>query len=113
LDWRDDRLTGPRYRFEPAVKKAKIRNFTWHCLRHSFASGLVMNRENLRTVQEPMGHTQISMTVRYSHLAPQHQPAAVERLADTSSAPQTANSTATATATEQNDAPQQEATFVQ
>lgn len=64
-----DRLTGPRY-WEPALKKAKVRNFTWHCLRHTFASRLVMNGENLRTVQELMGHKQISMRVRYSHLAP-------------------------------------------
>jgi integrase len=112
LNWRDDRLTGPRYWFEPAMKKAKVRNFTWHCLRHTFASRLVMNGENLRTVQELMGHKQISMTVRYSHLAPQHQLAAVERLAAASPVSQTANSTATTTATERNGAPQEEATFV-
>jgi hypothetical protein len=56
-----------------------------------------------------MGHKEISMTVRYSHLAPPHQLAAVERLAAASPVPQTANSTAT----EQNDAPRREATFVQ
>ncbi|PYU28629.1 MAG: hypothetical protein DMG32_02180 [Acidobacteria bacterium] len=110
-NWRDHRLTGPRYWFEPALKKAKVRNFTWHCLRHTFASRLVMN-ENLRTVQELMGHKQISMTVRYSHLAPQHQLAAVERLAATSPVPETTNSTATTTATEQNESPKQEAAFV-
>ena len=71
-----------------------------------------MNGENLRTVQELMGHKQISMTVRYSHLAPQHQLAAVERLAATSPVPETANSTATTTATEQNESPKQEAAFV-
>jgi len=111
-NWRDHRLTGPRYWFEPALKKAKVRNFTWHCLRHTFASRLVMNGENLRTVQELMGHKQISMTVRYSHLAPQHQLAAVERLAATSPVPETTNSTATTTATEQNESPKQEAAFV-
>ncbi len=106
------RLTGPRYWFEPALNKARVRNFTWHCLRHTFASRLVMNRENLRTVQELMGHKQISMTVRYSHLAPQHQLAAVERLAAASPVPQTANPTATRTATEPTEAAQQETTFV-
>ncbi len=35
---------------------------------------------DLRTVQELMGHKSIAMTVRYSHLAPTHQLAAVERL---------------------------------
>jgi integrase len=112
LNWRDDRLTGPRYWFEPALKKAKVRNFTWHCLRHTFASRLVMNGENLRTVQDLLGHKQVSMTVRYSHLAPQHQLAAVERLAASSSVPPTADSTATRTATEGDEPTQNEATFV-
>jgi site-specific recombinase XerD len=95
LNWRDERLTGPLYWFEPALKNAKVRNFAWHCLRLAFASRLVMNGENLRTVQELLGHKQVSMTVRYSRLAPQHRLAAVERLAAASSAPQTANPSAT------------------
>jgi site-specific recombinase XerD len=113
LNWRHDRLTGPRYWFEPALREAKIRNFTWHCLRHTFASRLVMNGENLRTVQELMGHKQISMTVRYSHLAPQHQLAAVERLAAASPVRQTANPTATTTATKRIDRSRKEEAFVQ
>ncbi len=67
--------------FEPAVKKAKIRSFSWHCLRHTFASRLVMAGVDLRTVQELTGHKSIKMTVRYSHLTPKHTLAAVERLA--------------------------------
>jgi len=38
---------------------------------------------DLRTVQELIGHKTIQMTVRYAHLAPQHRPAAVQRLCDT------------------------------
>jgi hypothetical protein len=41
---------------------------------------------DLRTVQELMGHKTIQMTVRYAHLAPKHQLAAVERLCDTGAA---------------------------
>jgi site-specific recombinase XerD len=74
-------LTGPRYWFEPAIRDAKIRKFSWHCLRHTFASRLVMAGVDLRTVQELMGHKSIQMTVRYSHLTPKHTLAAVERLA--------------------------------
>ncbi|HEY6337119.1 MAG TPA: tyrosine-type recombinase/integrase [Candidatus Sulfotelmatobacter sp.] len=77
------RLRSPRFWFEAAVQEAKLRNFTWHCLRHTFASRLVMKGVDLRTVQELMGHKTISMTVRYAHLAPQHQLAAVQRLCDT------------------------------
>lgn len=76
-------LAGPRYWFEPALPKSKIRRFSWHCLRHTFASRLVMAGVDLRTVQELMGHKSIEMTVRYSHLAPKHTLAAVERLVST------------------------------
>jgi site-specific recombinase XerD len=73
-------LTGPRHWFEPAVVKAKLRDFSWHCLRHTFASRLVMAGVDLRTVQELLGHKSIGMTVRYSHLTPKHTLTAVERL---------------------------------
>ena len=70
----------PRRWFEPALKDAKVANFSWHCLRHTFASRLVMAGVDIRTVQELLGHKTIGMTVRYSHLAPKHTLAAVERL---------------------------------
>jgi site-specific recombinase XerD len=66
--------------FAPAVKRARIANFHWHDLRHTFASRLTMAVVDLRTVQELMGHTTVVMTLRYSHLSPQHQQDAVERL---------------------------------
>jgi integrase len=75
-----DRLLKGRHWFEPAIKEAGIRDFTWHCLRHTFASRLVMAGVDLRTAQHLMGHKTIQMTVRYAHLAPEHQMAAVERL---------------------------------
>jgi site-specific recombinase XerD len=75
-----DRLLKGRHWFEPAIKEAGIRDFTWHCLRHTFASRLVMAGVDLRTAQQLMGHKSIQMTVRYAHLAPEHQMAAVERL---------------------------------
>ena len=36
---------------------------------------------DLRTVQELMGHKNITMTVRCAHLAPAHQREAIERMA--------------------------------
>lgn len=75
-----DRLLKGRHWFEPALREAVIRGFTWHCLRHTFASRLVMAGVDLRTVQQLMGHKTIQMTVRYAHLAPEHQMAAVEKL---------------------------------
>ena len=75
-----ERLLGPRHWFEDAVRDAKIKNFTWHDLRHTFASRLVMTGVDLRTVAELMGHKRIQMTMRYAHLAPAHKLAAVEKL---------------------------------
>lgn len=80
------RLVSPREWFDPAVVEAGLKDFTWHCLRHTFASRLVMAGVDLRTVQELMGHKTIQMTVRYAHLAPKHQLAAVQRLCDTGTA---------------------------
>jgi hypothetical protein len=48
------------------------------CVR--IASGRVLRSLAVRTVQELLGHKTIGMTVRYSHLAPKHTLAAVERL---------------------------------
>lgn len=75
-----ERLRGYKHWFVRAVKTAAIREFTWYCLRHTFASRLVMAGVNLRTVAELMGHKTIQMTMRYAHLAPEHNLAAVERL---------------------------------
>jgi len=66
--------------FLPAVKAAKIEAFTWHCMRHTFASRLVMKGVDIRTVQELLGHKTLAMTLRYSHLSPEHQLDAVQRL---------------------------------
>jgi site-specific recombinase XerD len=90
-------LKSPRQWFEEAVESAGITEFTWHCLRHTFASRLIMAGVDLRTAQELMGHKTIQMTVRYAHLAPKHQLAAVERLCDTGAAQNEATDTRTST----------------
>ena len=66
--------------FVKALRKAGIVDFSWHCLRHTFASRLVMKGVDLRTVQEVMGHKTLAMTLRYAHLSPGHQLDAVRRL---------------------------------
>ena len=43
---------------------------TFHSCRHTCASWLVMSGVSLFTVQKILGHSTISMTERYAHLAP-------------------------------------------
>lgn len=58
----------------------RLEGFTWHGLRHTFASRLVMNGVDLLTVKELGGWRTLSMVQRYAHLAPDHLRAAVEGL---------------------------------
>jgi site-specific recombinase XerD len=69
----------PRW-FTDASREAGLKDFTWHCLRHTFASRLVMAGVDLRTVQELLGHKSIMMTMRYSHLSQEHCMKALEKL---------------------------------
>jgi len=73
-------LVSARGWFKPALKDAGIKGFTWHCLRHTFASRLVMAGVDIRTVGELLGHKTLAMTIRYAHLAPAHNAAAVDKL---------------------------------
>jgi len=73
-------LKTPKEWFMACCQKAGIQDFTWHCLRHTFASRLVMAGVPLRKVQELMGHKTIAMTCRYAHLAPEHLQDAVLKL---------------------------------
>lgn len=69
-----------RKSFDGALKLAKIGDFHFHDLRHTFASHLVMKGSDLRTVQQLMGHKDIKMTMRYSHLSEAHLQEAVSKL---------------------------------
>jgi integrase len=55
--------------FHSALKKAGIKDFRFHDLRHTSASYLIMRGASLKAVQEHLGHTSINMTQRYSHLS--------------------------------------------
>ena len=64
--------------FYVACRRAKLKDITPHVLRHTFASRLVMNGADLRTVQELGGWKSIGMVERYSHLSDGHKAEAVE-----------------------------------
>ncbi|MHB1663954.1 MAG: tyrosine-type recombinase/integrase [bacterium] len=68
--------------FAAALKKVHIIDFHFHDLRHTFASRLVMGGVDLTTVKELLGHKDIKMTLRYSHLSQSHIKDAVNILDD-------------------------------
>jgi integrase len=75
-----------RTAFARACCDAKVFDFRFHDLRHSFASRLVMRGRPLKEVQELLGHKTITMTMRYAHLAPDRLRDAVAALEDFSTA---------------------------
>ncbi len=68
--------------FATACRKARITDFRWDDLWHTYGSHLVMVGVDLPTVKELLGHKSIEMTLRYSHLSQDHKRQAVDRLAE-------------------------------
>jgi integrase len=66
--------------FNNAVQKVSIANFTFHDLRHTFANCLGMSGFDLSTVKALMGHKDIKMTLRYTHLSRDDKQNAVKAL---------------------------------
>lgn len=63
-----------------AVKKAKLKGFRWHDLRHTWASWAVQSGVSLRELMELGGWKSFSMVIRYSHLSKDHLASAVAKI---------------------------------
>lgn len=69
---------------DPALRCAGLRRIRFHDLRHTFASVLINQGENLKYVQAQLGHSSIKTTVdRYGHLMPESHRGASQRLDST------------------------------
>lgn len=53
-----------------ACKRAGLRRISSHVLRHTFCSHLAMRGAAPKAIQELVGHSTLTMTLRYMHLAP-------------------------------------------
>ena len=69
--------------FEPALKKAGIERIRFHDLRHTYASLLVEQGENITYIQKQLGHSSPSVTLNvYAHLVKPDNQSAAFRLED-------------------------------
>lgn len=72
--------TGFRECFVNLLQRAGVENFTFHDLRHTFASHLAMAGVPLHTIGQLLGHKTPGMTMRYAHLTPGYLKDAVGNL---------------------------------
>jgi integrase len=66
--------------FGAALKAAKVKNFRFHDCRHSCASYLAQNGATLLEIADVLGHRQLSVTKRYSHLTTVHKAKLMQRV---------------------------------
>ena len=59
-----------RRRFKDALGRAKLRDFRFHDLRHTFGTHMAMAGAPLRALQEWMGHRDYKTTAIYADYAP-------------------------------------------
>ena len=67
-----DRVLDLKKSFKRACSQAGISDFRIHDLRHTFASWLVMDGVPLYDVSKLLRHSNIRMTEKYAHLAPDY-----------------------------------------
>lgn len=73
-------VSGMRTAWLAAIRRSGIARCRFHDLRHTCASRMVAAGVDLVTVKEILGHSTITMTVRYAHSAPESKRKAVEAL---------------------------------
>jgi integrase len=67
--------------FNAVLKKAELDRINFHALRHTFVSRLLEAGENIKTISELIGHTDVSFTLNtYAHILPEQKQSAVDKI---------------------------------
>lgn len=74
--------TNFRRRWDAAKADAKLEDFRFHDLRHTFASWARQAGADLADICEALGHGSMTMTMRYAHIKPDEHTTAFDRVSD-------------------------------
>jgi integrase len=75
-------IASPKRAWGTLMRDAAIHNFTWHDLRHTFASKLAMKGVDLYSIKELLGHDKVTTTEIYAHLQLHRHAEAVAKLCE-------------------------------
>lgn len=78
-----DRKQGSAYTdlkksFAHALRAARIKDFRFHDLRHTFATNFLRRTKDINALREILGHSDLKMTMRYAHILDEHIKEAME-----------------------------------
>lgn len=73
-------FTNRRRVFKRIVKRAGLTDIGWHTFRHSFATHLLSNGVDIKTVSYLMGHASIQTTMIYLHISEPHVENSIKKL---------------------------------
>lgn len=74
--------TNFKRRWAAAVEAAKLEDFRFHDLRHTFASWARIDGADLADLKEALDHSTVGMTMRYAHIQPETHRTAFDRVSD-------------------------------
>lgn len=73
--------TNFRKKWDKARETAKLEDFRFHDLRHTFASWARMEGADIADIRDALDHSSVAVTMRYAHIEPEHHTTAFDRVA--------------------------------